>query len=491
MKYFILPIALAGLLLSSCSGDAENKTSTSQEPELTAAVTVATNPYEINFSPLPPGDVNATDDTSLVKFAWEEFFALNWKASYDQDGLRDNPSNNWTYGDPDPELVVWETYAHRTELRPYDDQMQPFNNPPHYSFGVDLKPTPGSDASFDLFNNLDENNEIGSCDVYAFAGLNEPHNKENMVMYQAKVNAMEYNYVLNNYPTKAKLLAATTKTLANINAYNAYYQGATGTCNCPPADSVVCLPCGNAQQQGAMEVKTAWRRLEPWEDRSKFFLRSVIYYEEVGGQYYYNNDTFALIGIHIIHKTETFQDFVFATWEHVDVRQDTMAYVELDASGNETGPLVVNYPRLHDIPSWVDDATDSVHAQLAGMNPNSVWLNYRLVGVQSDPTIDSTGFSFYLANYVIESDSTLANFHGSSIGSPHDLGNNVLLNGQYFSMGGCQGCHGVAQITGGTDFSFLLDTVGKPVKQPDIYDEFSAEEMGKMARYIISTGGNQ
>jgi len=34
-------------------------------------------------------------------------------------------------------------------------------------------------------------------------------------------------------------------------------------------------------------------------------------------------------------------------------------------------------------------------------------------------------------------------------------------------MGGCQGCHGVAQVTLGTDFSFLLDNNGKPVLGPD------------------------
>ena len=28
--------------------------------------------------------------------------------------------------------------------------------------------------------------------------------------------------------------------------------------------------------------------------------------------------------------------------------------------------------------------------------------------------------------------------------------------GTYFSMGGCQGCHGVAQVQNGFDFSFLF-----------------------------------
>ncbi|MFC0186321.1 hypothetical protein ACFFJX_29375 [Pseudarcicella hirudinis] len=43
-----------------------------------------------------------------------------------------------------------------------------------------------------------------------------------------------------------------------------------------------------------------------------------------------------------------------------------------------------------------------------------------------------------------------------------------MYKGNLISMGGCQGCHGVAQTTLGGDFSFLMDTVGKPVQTPDI-----------------------
>jgi hypothetical protein len=46
-------------------------------------------------------------------------------------------------------------------------------------------------------------------------------------------------------------------------------------------------------------------------------------------------------------------------------------------------------------------------------------------------------------------------------------------------MGGCQGCHGVAQQRSGGDFSFLMDTVGKPVYKPDIGIANS-----KLQRYI-------
>ena len=431
MKYipgllFVLFIALIAFACQDKQG---------QKDELASAG----SGLNIAFNQFPPEDLDSTaTDTQLVNFAWEELIALNWKSSYSSNGKRDYPDTTWNWTKGDADTVVWETFAHRTELRPASDTMQAFDNPPHYSFGSKLYPATvnGKPASFMLFNNLDENNEIGSCDVYAHVNQFQ---KQYMVLYQAKVNRDEYQYIFDNYNTKAKLDAATTKTKNNIKNHNAYYDSSTNTCNCPTDSGVVCLPCGGAEipgmngktYQGAMEVKTAWRVLNPSvDDTTKFFTRKAIYYYAgKDGKIYYSNKTFGLIGIHIIHKTKNYPAFIFATWEHVDVQKDSMGYVLLD-NGQETGPLIAPYTRLHPIPSLVDSSTSVVHNQIKGMNSNSVWLNYRLVGVQAKPTSDSTSFSFFLANFVIESDTTLADFHGSSIGSPHDMGENILYKGQ-------------------------------------------------------------
>jgi hypothetical protein len=361
--------------------------------------------------------------------------------------------------------------------------MLPFDAPPHYSYGVPLSPYPQSNASFGLFDVLDENNEIGSCDIYARVNK---YDEEYMVLYQAKVNRDEYNYVLNRYPTKEKLETARNYTLGMIDSIKAYYPGVSNSCNCPQDYKGISLPCGSNLPDaptGAMEVKTAWRELTPKDDPSKFFTRKVIYFKGDANKVYYDNKTFALIGLHIIHKTVSFEDFVFATWEHVDVEADSMGYRLLDNNGNETGNLVAGYPRLHPIPDIANQSTEYVHSKLKEMNPNSIWLNYRLVGVQAKPTNDVNSFSFFLANYVVESDSTLANFRGSGIGTPHDGKPNTLYRGQFLTMGGCQGCHGVAQQKLGTDFSFLLDSVGKPIFRPDLKGDQSA----KLKKFVLAT----
>lgn len=486
-KHCYLLALLPFLLLFSCN----EKSNTGDKPIIENEETLLAEPdaklaspsgVQLSFSAYPPKDVaaNATPE-QLIQFAWDEFIALTWKSSYSSDGKRDNPDQSWSwnnYTGAYPDLVVWETYAHRTELRPANAHpMQNFDAAPVYTF--EKQPLPANpQANFQLFNNLDENNEIGSCNLYAHY---KKYQKTNQVLYQAKVNRDEYDYIKQNYPNSSVLLAATTKTLNNIKQYNAYYQGATSTCNCPDTEGVICLPCGGSPipggtgtYTGAMEIKTAWRKLTPEDNPADFFVRNAIYYEDgQNGGTTYNNGDFALIGIHIIHKTTNYPDFIFATWEHVGVEGDDMAYELLDGSNT----IVDDYKRFHPIPAVVDKANKAVHAQMKAKNPNTIWQNYRLVGVQGAPTNDTTSFSYFLANYVIESDPALADFHGSGVGAPFDGGVNILSNGQRLTMGGCKGCHGVAQITLGTDFSFLLDTVGKPVPEPDILGPLPARKV--------------
>jgi hypothetical protein len=442
-------------------------------------------PFDITFSPFAPKDldINATPE-QLAAFAWNEFLALNWQSSYRQNSKRDDPDLNWSYEQLPAGLTVWETYAHRTELRPYDNKMQDFDNPPHYSIG-DV-PIPGllKTDSFLLFNNLDENNEIGSCDVFA-------HNKTLRVLYQAKVNKEEYQYIQDHFGTKDSLLAASTATGKLIRNPDEYYK-AGGPCNITQKN-IICLPCGGninsagKELTGAIEVKTAWRELTEQETQEvvktrRYLTRAVIVYVEKGGVTYFTNKVYALIGMHIIHKTKNYPDFVFATFEHVDVQKSNMTYVERDTvTGNEIpGRSYTNYPRLKNpIPAVAQASSKYVSELLRKKYAYNPLQYYQLIGVQANPEKDNAEISRYLANYGIESDSTLGLFKGSGIRHPHDNGVNTLYNHQLLSVTGCQGCHGTAQRMLGTDFSFLLDTIQKPVRVPD-----GSGTTDKLSRYI-------
>lgn len=473
----------AGLcLLVAC------KSTTKQSPQEEVLDATAT-PMELTISYQVPGDLASHDATieELATFAWNEFFALNWRAQWAADASapvsdrpRGLPDTSWDFASSGaaPDVAVWETYIHRTELRPADGNRASRNlntGLPDYTF-IDQVNYNGLNPA-DFWVNLDEDNEIGSCYLYAYS--------ENQVLYMAKSNLKEYNYVRNNFPTDWELKSAVNNG-SNLDYLKKVSQDQS--CNSDTASNVVCLPCGEINgQEGAIEIKTAWRKLTPADDASRFLTRKAIYYtySERDGVPTAQTDEFGLIGLHIIHKTQNYPAFVFASWEQVDVRAAQMQTIGQDVPQKIINGDTISDPNIdphrpepvidRDIPAGVQSVNAAAKALITSQNANSVWQYYQLIGVQGKPinyAERAQDPNYFMANYVIESDSTLTFFHGS-FGIPFDESiQNVVYNGSTFNMGGCQGCHGQAQL-GGTDFSFLLDFgAGKPVDKPDGYLPF-------------------
>lgn len=480
----------------------------------------------INISPNVPCDPEQEDLITFAKFAWEQFLALGWQSSWGQGGdnsaRRGTADGNWdpkTSDYADNYQVVWETYAHVSELRPNGDpatnNMQPFDNPPHYSY-LDMPAQGDPGASFLLFNNLDEDNEIGSCNIYPPGKV-----REELVLYQAKTNRSEYEYRMNTYGSEDELTAAVNKTQSNVQTLKKYYpnQGDQTSCDCPDDQGVLCLPCGGKEvggvcEEGAIEIKTAWRLKTPEDDPSEYFTRNNLYYKnvEVGGQteIQYFNAEFVLIGMHIIRKTHKYPEFIFTTFQHKSV-EDQDYSLQLLYTDNNNNVFTVgdpeSYERYAPIPPDYATVDAEVHAQLDQYPGLSIWKNYVLAGFQGparDYAERSTGLGdsafYFMANYVIESDIEkatsptetakpgLANFHGQGFGNnPYGNGDNVLISAQGLTvdMGGCQGCHGVGQTFIGSDFSFLLDHgFGKPLKEPATINGIEEEAKQNIKEYL-------
>ncbi len=219
--------------------------------------------------------------------------------------------------------------------------------------------------------------------------------------------------------------------------------------------------------------------------------------------------------------------FIYSTWEHVEIENPppgtvprqpyfyTNYYLSRDGKFVPSPPLSSPYTvsRFYPILEHTNVATQALWDQLRPMkcgqqNKPSVWLNYRLVGTQfmpfditDDPDVpthpgtnDRGGLPVYLANLVIETNLGLQNFQGLPPGAlpapQFELGgiagnptgnfdhlasnlrfgvpgNNVKTS---FNMGGCMGCHGVAQIKG-YSFSFVL-LGGQAGADPDTAHSF-------------------
>ena len=497
-------------------------------------------PQDIARQDVPDRDY----EIGLARWAWQQFVALGWKATYDpssnnfQRGMADT---SWSPDQGTPETVVWETYANRQELRPWAVPLTaPFDSEPNYLTQVRAEgrlvagtDANGNPADFTLLNNLDEDNEIGSADIYL--GTPTDTSTTPLVLYQAKTNRDEYDYFktvfgAEQFDDTGPLSTAAQNTVANLKKYKAYFVDANGDpvydiCGVPPnlqPQDAITLPCGLiGGQEGAIEIKTAYMMIPQGEEANytDFLVRNAIYYTEGlnqdgtgNGEFTYHNGNFALLGIHIIHKTTNFPGFIFTSFQQKNVEDMGFTYRLLsplppEYAGSNFNPhgatLPPNTPDVTQIGDFigitrqtgaspssdgslypVSDAVAAVNGvaqqQLGEMG--SVWANYELIGVQANQTNSwaadastDAGPNHFMANFVIESDAFLGNFFGPGFSAANPTfpttdgnGDNSIYNGQTFNVGGCKGCHGVAATAFGTDSSFLLDFgAGKPVAEPD------------------------
>jgi len=59
-------------------------------------------------------------DIELAVWAWQQFVAVGWKATYDVGSLNfqsGTADTSWSLLDDTPDTVAWEIVAHRSELR--------------------------------------------------------------------------------------------------------------------------------------------------------------------------------------------------------------------------------------------------------------------------------------------------------------------------------------------------------------------------------------
>ncbi|KAB0520437.1 sialidase family protein [Pseudomonas brassicacearum] len=477
---------------------------------------ITTNDLTGDNPQLPADLATGLSHTDYATFAWRSFFALNNTAMTPLPASRGmgNPTSSFADSgkvSQSPTPLLWQTFAHRSELfpavgfNPVGGPTRSLGSDPNYTYTQFLKKpirmAPGTD--FTLYNNLDEATQIGQNAIFFpvkppnaakttdARGDYAPSN-DSQILFEAKANPVVYNYAkgLTRYP-----------------------------------DHIV-LP------GGAVEVKAAWRKLAdiPVPDRGRYHTATVVTYTGTDTDPQAQNEDYALVALHIIHKTANYPTFIFATFEHEDAltlpdgksptglyyiaNYNKIDYPGLDSAtpptatfsdGNKTytvslpteglvanakldppvysgsngipegqaGPIKVVQPLT--IHSEVQAVNDQVRQLMDGNREfdNSVWKHYRLKGVQAIPSSTSTDPDYYLANIMVESSQPgIQLFRGSNVFPIPN--NNTLTNArnqpnikvpdyahstQSLTMGGCMGCHGIAQSSLKQGFSFLFDAI--------------------------------
>jgi hypothetical protein len=424
--------------------------------------------------------------------------------------------------------LVFESFYHRTEAFPYytgTKPPSPINQAPvYYSF---YENAAGQSVPLTIANQnyvfLDETNQISQNFMY----YQNSYAPDFPVLFMAKVNQTEATYALDpartspnankswdfpNNVVEVKTAWRRTKDIKNSNPQT-YHQASatyyvTDSTGVPVAHTdTFALIALHIIQKTANYQQFIFTTFEHINATTRDKNNNII---DPAYKTTYNNLSYQTPSPS--PYTVTLNGAYSVNAQGQPAQKNKLSTYTLPAVGTVTQNLIT-VVEPNDIVSEVNDVNNQVNALVQSISPGNIWANYRLKGVQAVPTSDTTTSNYYLANIVVESSQPgIQLFSGILLngGVPvqgkadpsqlyfvncrGDIGttkcqypdpalnttplpttyNNVSLSAQegqpvpppQHSMGGCQGCHGVAQQLG-RDFSFLANGVGGKGKELD------------------------
>jgi hypothetical protein len=277
-------IAITGLL-AGCNSSGERGAQKASPAAKLAATAPITWPCALGVPTVTstiPNDAPLTDQPTMNCFAWQEFIALNWAAEAGQRGVADPNVPASQFGNPPPPPVC--------------------NN---NGSAVALASKPGTrvlgmTSAFGDFT-LDQSAEASGQWLADQSG--------NLIWYEVKMNLDEFQTIVSNQFYNATVQQTTASTGKNPTPGGAYQVKLPAGClpgSCPNNGSPV---------TGAIELKAAWRILTNPTTQSSRYLTSQAVILNNGSC---STVTVGLVGLHIIHKTVTQPQFIWATFEQVD-----------------------------------------------------------------------------------------------------------------------------------------------------------------------------
>lgn len=249
-------------------------------------------------------------DADADCFAWQEFIALNWQS---QEGERGQPNSSKTaadFGTPSFTPTVWQTYKSNTEVFLHNAASPPAWNqpppPPVCSNQLSSAEIRGRHVLTMVNSTTDEFNQESLEQAYPFSGPNWLADVNgNPVWYEMKLNEIEFNGVV----TGLFYNADAQQCIATGGSYNAQTQTCTPA---SPTPQQVKLP------NNSMELKAAWRQLKDSSQYARYLTTNAVIVQN--GKCV--SATMGLVGLHIIQKTHSQPNWIWATFEHVDNAPD-------------------------------------------------------------------------------------------------------------------------------------------------------------------------
>jgi hypothetical protein len=325
-------------------------------------------------------------------FSWEEFIALNWPASTTGRGNPQSPNDPSLFKNAAPGTpTVWSTYKANWELfdqgtarpTPFDSYDVPV--PPQC--GMNSVPGAGHKKTLVMTS---KGNSVLNDGVQAFSFPLVDNGKE-YVMYEVRYARQPYEFMrgTNTDPKSWLYLAKNLIPPAQVTM--------------PPTLST--LGASKVDQLGSIMIKAAWRDMsEVSKDQwSRYYVVDAQVFDPTTQKC--TDTSVGLVGMHIVQKLDLFPEWVWSTFEHVDVVSPSSQSTLLppcpnsDAACTQNGfknrpqstsllpdqsaRVPVPVLRLNAIPTTPQgastvDANTVFQAALAG----TPWANYQLVVTQ-------------------------------------------------------------------------------------------------------------
>jgi len=307
-------IGLAGTIVVRIAAHAPLKVLASAKPTA-AAAGVASWPCSAGIPSVIstiPNDAPMSDQPTMNCFAWQEFIALNWSAAPGQRGVPDPKVTSAQFGAPNATApTVWETYKANTEVMlPGAAKPASWNSPapsPSCPTGqAALKASPHR-ADIRVLSMSSAFGDFSLGETSQASGQWLADQNGNPVWYEIKLNQDEFDTIVRNQFYNA----TTQQTTAS-----------TGKSQVPGGEYQVKLPAGclkgpycSNPTTGAIELKAAWRILTDPSQYGRYLTSNAVL---VNGDGSCTTATVGLVGLHIIHKTTSQPQFIWATFEQVD-----------------------------------------------------------------------------------------------------------------------------------------------------------------------------
>jgi len=355
---------------------------------MTAGGTVQMPPIQITGTipvavPLP-STVNSAVQVrpNFDWFSWTEFIALNWPASSEGRGNALNPGDPATFknaknGTP----RVWDTYKANWELFDQgNDRPTPFD-----SWDVPVpaqcSAKPGQKALVMTSKTtiLDD-----GLEAFSFPLVDA---QQNYLMYEVRYGRAAYDFMRGPDDDPSKWLYL-SKNLT------------------PPVQQTMPISSPSPYTVGAIMTKAGWRLMSevPQDQWNRYYVVDAQVYDATTKQC--NAQPVGLVGLHIAQKVDGLPQWVWSTFEHVDVlttanQQGLLAackegdtncsQVQGFANRPTSTTLIadkskrvpVNVARINPIPTTPNGAgTDAVNAAFQQALAGTPWANYQLIVTQ-------------------------------------------------------------------------------------------------------------